>query len=173
MSQILFLADFSVIKPDPGLIFWTALVFITLWFFLGRMAFRPIQNALKKRETDIQSSLDEAKRVRDEMSKLKADNEALLKLAQEERVKILREASETKEAIISEARAKAKEESRRIVEEAKELIEHQKMAAIIDVKNQVGNMAIDLTERLLRANLKGNAEQEQLVGRLMDEMKLN
>lgn len=173
MSQILFLADFSVIKPDPGLIFWTALVFIFLWFFLGRMAFRPIQNALKKRETDIQSSLDEAKRVRDEMSKLKADNEALLKLAQEERVKILREASETKEAIISEAKAKAKEESRRIVEEAKELIEHQKMAAIIDVKNQVGNMAIDLTERLLRANLKGNAEQEQLVGRLMDEMKLN
>lgn len=173
MSQILFLADFPVIKPDPGLIFWTALIFIVLWFFLGRMAFRPIQNALKKRENDIQSSLDEAKRVRDEMSKLKADNEALLKLAQEERVKILREASETKEAIISEARAKAKEESRRIVEEAKELIENQKMAAIIDVKNQVGNMAIDLTERLLRANLKGSAEQEQLVGRLMDEMKLN
>jgi F-type H+-transporting ATPase subunit b len=173
MSQILFLADFPVIKPDPGLIFWTALIFIVLWFFLGRMAFRPIQNALKKRENDIQSSLDEAKRVRDEMSKLKADNQALLKLAQEERVKILREAAETKDAIISEAKAKAREESRRIVEEAKELIEHQKMAAIIDVKNQVGNMTIDLTERLLRVTLKDKAEHEKLVNRLMDEMKLN
>jgi len=173
MSQIVFLADFSVIKPDPGLILWTGLIFIILWTVLGRMAFRPIQNALKKRETDIQSSLDEAKRVRDEMSKLKADNEALLKLAQEERVKILREAAETKEAIIGEAKVKAKAEARKIVEEAKELIENQKMAAIIDVKNQVGNMAIDLTERLMRVQLKGNVEHEQLVTRLMDEMKLN
>ncbi len=173
MSQILFLADFSVIKPDPGLIFWTAVIFILLYFFLGRMAFRPIQEALRKREHDIQSSLDEAKRTREEMAKLKADNEALLKLAQEERAKILREAAETKDAIINEAKVKAKAEARKIVEEAKELIENQKMAAIIDVKNQVGNMAIDLTERLLRAQLKGNAEHEQLVSRLMDEMKLN
>jgi len=173
MFQILFLADFSVIKPDPGLIFWTAIIFVALYFFLGRVAFGPIQNALKKRETDIQSSLDEAKRTRDEMAKLKADNEALLKLAQEERVKILREAAETKDAIINEAKTKAKAEARRIVEESKELIENQKMAAIIDVKNQIGNMTIDLTERLLRTKLKGDAEQEQLVNRLMDEMKLN
>jgi F-type H+-transporting ATPase subunit b len=173
MWQILFLADFSVIKPDPGLIVWTSIIFILLYFFLGRIAFRPIQEALKKRENDIQSSLDEAKRTREEMSKLKADNEALLKLAQEERTKILREAAETKEAIITEAKAKAKEEARKIVEEAKELIENQKMAAITEVKNQVGNLAIDLTERLMRAQLKGNAEQEQLAKRLMDEMKLN
>ncbi len=173
MSQILFLADFSVIKPDPGLIFWTSLIFVGLYFFLGRMAFRPIQNALKKRENDIQSSLDEAKRTREDMAKLKADNEALLKLAQEERAKILREAAETKDAIINEAKVKAKAEARKIVEEAKELIENQKMAAIIDVKNQVGNMALDLTERLMRTQLKGSAEHEQLVTRLMDEMKMN
>ncbi len=173
MFSPLFLADFSVIKPEPGLIFWMAIVFIFLYLFLGRMVFRPIQQALRKREEDIQSSLDEAKRTREEMAKLKADNEALLKLAQEERARILREAAETKEAIINEAKAKAKAEARKIVEEAKELIENQKMAAIVDVKNQVGNLAIDLTERLLRTQLKGNAEQEQLVARLMDEMKLN
>ena len=173
MSHTLFLAKFSVIQPDPGQIFWTSIIFIGLWAILGPMAFKVIQKALKQRETDIQTSLDEAKRTRDEMSKLKADNEALLKLAQEERTKILREAAETKDAIINEARVKAKEEARLIVANAKELIENQKMAAIIEVKNQVGNMAIDLTERLLRANLKGNADQEQLVSRLMDEMKLN
>lgn len=173
MFSSLFLAEFSVIKPDPGSIFWSAVIFIFLYFFLGRVAFRPIQQALRKREEDIQSSLDEAKRTREEMAKLKADNEALLKLAQEERARILREAAETKEAIINEAKAKAKIEARKIVEEAKELIENQKMAAIVEVKNQVGNMAIDLTERLLRTQLKGNAEQEQLVARLMDEMKLN
>jgi F-type H+-transporting ATPase subunit b len=173
MLQILFLADFSVIKPDPGLILWTSVIFIVLWTFLGRMAFRPIQNALKQREHDIQSSLDEAKRTREDMSKLKADNEALLKQAQEERVKILREAAETKDAIINEAKVKAREEARKIVEEAKVLIENQKMAAITEVKNQVGNLAIDLTERLMRTQLKGNAEQEQLVSRLMDDMKMN
>ena len=67
MSNVLFLADFSVIKPDPGLIFWTTLIFLLVWVLLGRMAFGPIQSALKKRENDIQSALDEAKKARDEL----------------------------------------------------------------------------------------------------------
>jgi len=174
MTAYLFLAaDFSVIRPDPGLVFWTTLIFLIVWFVLGRFAFRPIQKALKKREQDIQESLDEAKRTREDMANLKAENEQLLKLAQEERAKILREAKEAKETIINEAKTRAKDEARKIVASAKEEIEHQKMAAITEVKNQVGNMAIDIAERLLQKELKGNAEQEKFVNKLVDEIKLN
>ena len=98
MMDVLFLADFSVIRPDPGLILWTSVIFILVWGILGRMAFRPIQDALKKRESDIQNSLDEAKRAREDMANLKAENEQLLIEAREERAKILKEAKEAKEA---------------------------------------------------------------------------
>lgn len=170
---MIFLADFTVMKPDPGLLVWTLLIFILFWALMARFAFKPIQNALKQREDDIQKSLDEAKKAREEMSNLKAENEQLLKQAQEERMKILKEANEAKEAIIGEAKNKAKEEAQKIVANAKEQIEHQRMAAITDIKNQVGKMSLEIAEKVIRKQLEGNQEQERFVNTLVEEMKLN
>ncbi|MCI5082102.1 MAG: F0F1 ATP synthase subunit B [Saprospiraceae bacterium] len=173
MMEVLFLADFSVIRPDPGLILWTTVVFLLVWIILGRMAFRPIQNALKQREDDIQSSLDEAKRAREEMANLKAENEQLLIEAREERAKILKEAKEAKETIIEEAKDKAKEEAQKIVASAKQEIENQKMAAVTEVKNQMGKMAIEIAEKVMRKDLAADSGQKDFVNRLVDEFKLN
>ena len=170
---MIFLLDFSPIKPDVGLLLWTAIIFLLFWFILGKLAFNPITEALKKREDDIQNSLDEAKRARQEMANLKAENEALLAQAREERSKLLTEAKEVKENIIAEAKGKAKEEAQKIVAQAKEQIENQKMAAIIDLKNQVGGMALAIAEKVIRKELSGNAEQEAFVNGLVDDIKLN
>ncbi len=173
MIQTIYLVEFPILLPDPGLIFWTLLIFVIVYFFLARFALKPIQTALKKREDDIQASLDEAKKAREEMANLKAENEELLRQAQEERAAILREAKETKESIIGEARDKAKEEAQRIVASAKEEIENKRMEVLTNVKNQLGMMAIDIAEKLTRNELKGKSEQESLVNTLVDEIKFN
>jgi F-type H+-transporting ATPase subunit b len=160
-------------KPEPGLLLWTVLIFALFWFLMARFAFKPIQAALKQRETDIQNSLDEAKRAREEMSNLKNENEKLLRQAQEERMKILKEANEVKESIIGEARDKAKEEANKIVANARQEISNMRMAAITDMKNQIGTMAIDIAEKVLRKELQDGGEQERLVNSLVSEMKLN
>ena len=170
---MLILADFSVMKPDPGLVFWTFLIFLLVWIILGRVAFKPIQKALKKREDDIQDSLDEAKRARDEMAQLQSQNEQLLKEAQEERAKILREAKDTKEAIIKEAKEEAKEEAKKIVADAKAQINNMRMETMTNIRNEVGTMAVDIAEKVLRSKLQGDKEQEALVNRLVDEIKFN
>ncbi len=171
--DFILLADFSVIRPEPGLIIWTTLIFFLFWTIMGRFAFRPIQNALKQREDDIQGSLDEAKRVREEMANLKAENEEILKQAYEERAKIVREAKEAKDSIIKEAKDTAKKEAKKIVSSAKQEIENQKMAAITEVKNQMGMMALEIAEKVLRKELQGDAEQEAYVNKLMKETKFN
>lgn len=173
MNFVLFLADFSVMKPEPGLLLWTILIFALFWILMGRFAFKPIQAALKQRETDIQKSLDEAKKAREEMSNLKSENEKLLRLAQEERMKILKEANEVKDSIIGEAKEKAKAEAQKIVANAKQEIEHQRMAAVTDVKNQIGTMAINIAEKVMRKELQAGGEQERLVNSLVNEMELN
>lgn len=173
MTNILFLADFSVIRPELGLTFWTLLIFLIIWGVLGKMAFKPIQNALKKREGNIQTALDEAKKARDEMSHLKAKNEELLIEAREERTKMLREAKEMKEAIVTEAKAKAKEEAHRVLENAKHEIDNLRMAAMIDLKNQSGLLAIQVAEKILQRELKGDSERDAYVKTLVDGIKLN
>ena len=170
---MVFLADFSVIKPDVGLLFWTSLIFFLFWWLMSKYAFGPITEGLKKRESDIQDALDEAKKAKEEMAALNARNEELIKEAQVERAKIMKEAKEAKEQIINEAKAKAKEDANRIVSTARMEIEAQKKAALLDVKNQVGQMALDIAEKVIRKDLAANTEQVSLVNKLVEEIKLN
>lgn len=173
MTDLLFLADFSVIRPEPGLFVWTVLIFSVFWWLMSKFAFKPIQAALKERDNDIQNSLDEAKRAREEMANLKSENEALLAQASEERAKILKEAKAAKDTIIAEAKERAKADAQKIVMNAKNEIENLRMAAVTDLKNQVGNISIEIAEKILRKELGGSAEQEGFVKSLVDEIKLN
>lgn len=170
---MVFIADFSVIKPEPGLLIWTTIIFGLFWFLMSKFAFKPIGNALKQRELDIQSSLDEAKRAREEMSQLKAENEKLLAQAREERSAILKEAKEAKEEIIAEAKERAAAEYKRKVESAIQDIENQKQAALVTLKNQSGQMAVEIAEKLLRRELANKPEQEAYAKSLAESINLN
>jgi F-type H+-transporting ATPase subunit b len=168
-----YLLDFEPIKPDIGLIFWTTIIFGLFWLIVGRFAFKPIASALRKRELDIQTSLDQAKHARQEMANLKAENDKLLAQAREERARILKEAKDAGEHIVQESKQRAKEEAQKIVTSAKAEIEGQKKQAIIEVKNQVGNMALDIAEQVLRLKLQDDKEQQALVNTLVKEIKFN
>lgn len=167
------LLDFSPIKPDLGLILWTSVIFLLFWYVLGKMAFGPIASALKDRETTIQGALDEAKKAKEEMSNLKAENEKLLVEAREERAQMLREAKDSGTKIVNDAKEKAKSEAQKIMTDANLEIENQKNAALTEVKNKVGIMALDIAEKVLKKELKGNPEQEGFVNKLVDEINLN
>lgn len=167
------LVDFSPIKPDLGLILWTTIIFGLFWGLIGKFAFRPIAEALKTRKNDIQSALDEAKKAHEEMQNLQAKNEQLLQEARGERTKLLNEAKETKNSIIKEAKTKAKEEASKIVESAQREIENQKNVAIEEVKKEVGTMAIDIAEQILKKNLSADSEQQSFVKELVTQMSRN
>ncbi|MEM9887585.1 MAG: F0F1 ATP synthase subunit B [Bacteroidota bacterium] len=171
--EILLLERFSPFLPDPGQLLWTTLIFILFWVIIGRTAFKPIQNALKKRENDIQDALDEAKKAREEMSNLQSRNKELENQAQVERAKILKEAKDAKESILKEARERANVEYKKQLESAKEEIQNQKMAAITDLKNQAGTMAIQIAEQILKRELDNKTEQEKFVNELVEDIKLN
>ena len=97
-----FLADFNVIKPDYGLLIWTTVFFLLFWFLVGKFAFKPIVESLKKRTSDIQDALDEAKKAKEEMQALNSKNEDLIKEAQEQRALIMKEAKAAKDSMINE-----------------------------------------------------------------------
>ena len=170
---MLFLADFSPIKPDFGLLFWSVLFFLVFWFGIGKFAFKAIANALKQRSQDIQDSLEQAKKAREEMSQLVAENEQLLAQAREERAIILKEAKEVKDQIIAEARERARSEAQVIINNAKDAIENLKNESIVDVKNQAGMMALDLAEKIMRQKLVSDQEQKAYVETLLNEYKMN
>jgi F-type H+-transporting ATPase subunit b len=116
----------DLLIPSFGLIIWTLLAFLIVFFILKKFAWKPILNSLKERENSIADSLSTAERVRAEMAQLKSENEALLAKAREERGQILKEARDTKEKIISESKEQAKIEANKIITDAQAAIEQQK-----------------------------------------------
>jgi len=163
----------ELLLPKLGLLIWTLLAFLIVFFLLKKMAWPAIMKGLRDREQGIADSLATAEKVRAEMAQLKNENEALLALAREERAHLLKEARETKDRIISEAKEQAKVEANKIITEAQLAINTQKMAAITDVKNQVGKLVIEVSEKVLRRELGNRESQEKHIMGLVDEVKLN
>lgn len=163
----------DLLIPSFGLIIWTLLAFLIVFFILKKFAWKPILSSLKERETTIADSLATAERVKAEMAQLKSENEALLAKAREERAQLLKEARDTKDRIIAEAKEQAKIEAGKIITDAQAAIQQQKMAALTDVKNQVGQLVIEVSEKVLRRELHNSSEQEGYIRQLTNEVKLN
>ena len=163
----------ELLTPSFGLIFWTLLAFLIVFFILRKYAWKPILGSLDQRERTIADSLETAERVKAEMAQLKNENEALMAKAREERSVMLKEARETKDRIINEAKEQAKIEANKIIIDAQQQINAQKMAALTDVKNQVGKLVVEVTEKVLRRELSSPAAQEAHIKDLVNEVSLS
>jgi F-type H+-transporting ATPase subunit b len=161
----------DLLTPSFGLIFWTLLAFLIVFFILKKFAWGPILEALGEREKTIADSLATAEKVKAEMAAMKSENEALLILAREERAAMLKEAKETKDKIIGEAKEQAKAEASKIFADSSVALENQKMAALTDVKNQIGNMVIEVAEKVIRRELDSKSEQEGYIRKLADDLE--
>lgn len=163
----------ELLLPKLGLIIWTLLAFLIVFYILAKYAWKPILKSLDEREKNITDSLLSADNVRKEMSELKSENEALLAKAREERSQMMREAKETRDKIIQEAREQARAETSKIVADAQTVINQQKMAAITDLKNQVGNLVLEVSEKVLRRELNNKGDQEKYIQQLTQNVELN
>jgi F-type H+-transporting ATPase subunit b len=163
----------ELLSPHFGLLIWTLIAFILVLIILRKYAWNPILKGLHERETNIAEAIATAEKVKAEMAQLKSEHETLLIKAREERASIIKEAKESSDKMLAEAKEKAKKEYDRILAEAQDAIEQQKNAAIIDVKNKIGSLVIEVSEKVLRKELSNVKEQEQYIHQLATEIQLN
>jgi F-type H+-transporting ATPase subunit b len=163
----------ELLLPKIGLLAWTLLAFLIVFFILRKLAWPAIIKGLRDRENTISEALATAQKVKEEMALMKSENEALLAKAREERAAMLKEARETKDRIINEAKELAKTEANKIITEAQAAINTQKMAALTEVKNQVGKLVIEVSEKVLRRELANKEAQEAHIKGMVDSVKLN
>ncbi len=163
----------ELLLPQFGLFFWSLLIFLTLFFVLRSVAWKPILKALNDREQSIAQALATADHARAEMARLTAENDKLLKQAMVERAAILDEASRLKDQIVAEAKESAAKEHARRMADTEKAITAAKMAAITELKNVTGQLAISIAEKLVRKQLDNPAESQRMVQDLVNELKLN
>lgn len=163
----------DLLTPAFGLIFWQTIIFLVVLFVLGKFAWKPILGALKAREESIDEALLSAEKAKEEMANLKADNEALLAEAKQERDKMLKDAEKLGEEMKTKAKENAKVIGDKMVEEARATIESEKNNAIGQIKDQVAELSLQITEKLLKKNLAGDKKQQDLIKDYLKDIKLN
>lgn len=160
------------VTPDYGTIFWMLIIFGIVLFILKKFAWTPILNALKEREESISDALNAADRARREVAGLKASNDQILIEARKEKELILKEAREIKDKMIAEARVMANAETQKGIENARQQIQAEKVAAINDIKIQVADLSVMIAEKIIRKQLDNPQDQKVLAEELLKELEL-
>ena len=142
--------DFSklpaILTPDLGLLFWMLLAFAVVFFVLAKYGFPAIVNMVDERKKYIDESLQKAHEASERLENIKQEGEAILQEARDRQAQILKEAAETRDAIVEQAQQKAREEGARLLGDAKVAIEQEKRAAIADIRQQVAQLSVEIAE---------------------------
>jgi F-type H+-transporting ATPase subunit b len=163
----------DLVTPDIGLIFWTTISFAILYFILSKFAWKPILGAVNEREKSIKEALSAAKKAKEEMVNLKADNEKILNEAKLQRESLLKEAREIKSKIIADAESQATEKANKLIDAAKTAIENEKSAAMKELQNTVVDLSLNIAEKLLTKELDNKEKQLENIQDILDKTKLN
>ena len=95
----------------------------------------------------------------------------LIEDAHKQQVNTLQETERMRQKMIEEAKEAARGEAQKAIDDAHASIEQAKREAELQLKKQVGRLALEVAGKLLRKDLEGDGEQEALVDRILDEMK--
>lgn len=163
----------AILTPDLGLLFWMMLAFLVVFFILAKFGFPAITKMVEERKAYIDDSLRKAHEANEKLQNIQAESEQILQEARERQAQILKDAAATRDSIVSQAQDKAREESTRIIAEARTQIEAEKQNAIRDIRSQVATLSVQIAEKILRGNLKDDAQQMQYVDKLLDEVSSN
>ena len=160
----------SILTPDLGLLFWMLLAFVVVFLVLAKYGFPAILNMVDSRNRLINDNLRKAKEAAERLEHIKDEGESILQEAREKQAAIIKEATATRDAIIEKAQEKARVEGARLIEDAKAEIESQKQAAISDIRRQVAELSIEISERILKDKLGDDKAQMEYIDRILDEV---
>jgi F-type H+-transporting ATPase subunit b len=138
-----------------------------LYWFLQKYAFPPLLKAVHDRQTRIEEDLAAAERRRTEAEALREQLDAELRQvkarAEVAMSRALREAEDEAQQILTRAR----QESRRLVEEAEADIASERDAALASVKREVADLALAVAAKVLGQEI--TAERDQVLFRQVAE----
>ena len=163
----------DLLIPDSGLLFWMGLVFLVVLAILWKWGFPVIVNMTNERKAFIDESLRKAHEASERLANIQKEGESILQEAREKQAQIMKEATETRDAIVEKAQVKAREEGARLLSDAKAEIEAEKQNAIREIRAQVAELSVQIAEKIIRDKLSDDKKQMDLISRLLDEVTVD
>jgi F-type H+-transporting ATPase subunit b len=151
-----------LVQLDPGLYIWTIVIFLVLLGLLAKFAWRPLLEALEKRQESIRRSLDDAAKAKQELERLQTESQRILAQARAEAETIVARTREDANRLRDEMRQKAQQEAANIVKNAERQIELETARALQQIRHEAVDLSIAIASKLLQRNVS-KEDNERLI----------
>lgn len=145
--------DNPLIRPDPGLYIWTIVTFLILVTLLARFAWRPLLQALDRRQAQIKQSLDDAQQAKLELERLHHESAQIIRQARAEAEQIVTNSRAYAEKLKDEIKAKARADADVIVQNAERQIQTETRRALAQIRVEAADLSVMIASKLIQRNL--------------------
>jgi F-type H+-transporting ATPase subunit b len=145
--------DNPLVQPDPGLFIWTILTFLVLLTLLAKFAWRPLLEALDRRQSAIRKSLDDAQQARLELERLNQESVQILNKARAEADQIIVSSRGDAERLREDMKQKARAEAEAIVKNAERQIQLETARALQQIRTEAVDLSVMIASKLIQRNL--------------------
>ncbi|NOT25559.1 MAG: F0F1 ATP synthase subunit B [Acidobacteria bacterium] len=142
--------DNPLVQPDPGLFIWTILTFLVLVGLLAKFAWRPLLEALERRQATIAKALDDAKLARQELERLQKESAEMMRQARVEAEAIIARSRSDADALREELKQRARAESATIVKNAEQQIQLEAARAIQQIRHEAIDLSVTIASKILQ-----------------------
>ncbi|MFI9326113.1 F0F1 ATP synthase subunit B [Kitasatospora sp. NPDC052868] len=161
--------ELGPLKPEPVELVFGLLCFLLMVWLLGRRVLPRMERVLADRHDCIEGGIERAEALRAEAEQAFEARQRELAGARHEAARIRQEAAEQGAALIAAARAEGVRERDRLVAEAQARISVDQAMAAVLLRQDVGELAVDLAGRVVGESVAAVAAQRGTVGRFFDE----
>lgn len=160
----------DLLKPDYGVMVLTVCNFLLLVYLLKKFAWNGIIGMLEKREQQVANDKQEAQEARAAAENIKRDLDEKLAQISDEAARKMAEAVKMGETQKEQILAAAKEQSERLIEQAKAQIEAEKNKALSDVRGEIARTAVLAASKVVQQQMSEKSAQS-VVDRVLEEVK--
>jgi len=139
-----------------------AVVMIVFVAICWKYIYPPILSVMKEREKRISDGLEAAKKADDSLEEAKLAFDKELDQAKAEAAEILEKANARASQIVSDASSKAEAEAEKILTSASTTIENEKNKAKEELREQMSEIIIDTTQKILGDEISKEKHEEIL-----------
>ncbi|MEX0649230.1 MAG: F0F1 ATP synthase subunit B [Balneolaceae bacterium] len=163
----------GLLSFNTGFAIWVLISTVIFLVLMQKYLVPPIMKALDERENRIKDSLESAEKALAKAEKISRDNDKALKEAEIKAQKIRKEALNDAEVLRAEKIEKAKQDAAKILEDARAAIEQEKQRAMVDLRNEVAELAVEAASIIIDAELDQNKNKKLVESYINDLSKKN
>jgi F-type H+-transporting ATPase subunit b len=142
--------DNPLVQPDPGLFIWTILTFLVLVGLLAKFAWRPLLEALERRQATIAKALDDAKAAQQELQRLQKESAEMMRQARIEAEAIIARSRADADALREELKQKSRAEAAAIVKNAEQQIQLETGRALQQIRHEAVELSVTIASKILQ-----------------------